>query len=573
MGSTTTTTAAAATASRKPSTTTLSASELEDATTLSSLNLSLPSQLTQADIERLGRERPPIFASTFIEVVFVIAIVMSLMMSEYFTSGFNVILPTLSNAIHIPETARTWPTAVPNLAAGVVLLPFSRLCNQWSARVVYLGGHVWLMAWAAAAGFCTAPTPMIVCRAMQGIGFGAFLPAGLSILGQIYRPGPRKNRVYCVYGAFAAVGFYSGILTAALTTQYADWRWYFFLGATLQFVVISVSYATIPRELADVDPEARMDWLGLVTSVPALTLINFAFSSATHAPKGWATSYIIVCLVVGVICLGLTVYVQGWVSTQPLMPRKIFKPKYMIRLFIALFCFYGVNSIFLFYSSLYIGNVLRASPILTAAWYLPLLFGGIFLAILGAMVLHLFSNQILLILASLGFLCCALLFAILPFDSGKPAGILYWMYVFPAILCATLGIDLSFNVTNVFLTTALPKRDQAVVGGVINCLMYIGSSFCLGFSDLLIASVQKVRGVHLGSAEQYRIGFWLGVGLSGVPLLLTLTMRLGSASAELTADEKEELRQIAEKEKLQQAKTEIMADKEATLEDKVKLAR
>lgn len=338
--------------SRKPSTATSSATELDDAVTLTSIDLHRPEQLTQADIERLGRERPPIFASTFIEVVFVISIVMSLMMSEYFTSGFNIILPTLSDAIHIPETARTWPTAVPNLAAGVVLLPFSRLCSQWSARVVYLGGHAWLMVWAAAAGFCSSSTPLIVCRAMQGIGFGAFLPAGLSILGQIYRPGPRKNRVYCIYGAFAAVGFYFGILTAALTTQYADWRWYFFLGATLQFVVISVSYAAIPRELNDVDPEARMDWLGLVTSVPALALINFAFSDGNHGPNGWGTPYIIVCLILGVIFLGLTIYVQGWVSAQPLMPRRIFKPKYMVRLFISLFCFYGVNSIFLFYTSL-----------------------------------------------------------------------------------------------------------------------------------------------------------------------------------------------------------------------------
>ncbi|TQV90733.1 drug resistance protein [Cordyceps javanica] len=549
------------TTSRKQSTATTatsSSTELDDAVTLTSLDLSRPSQLTQADIERLGRERPPIFESTFIEVVFVISIVMSLMMSEYFTSGFNIILPTLTDAVHIPEAARTWPTAVPNLAAGVVLLPFSRLCSQWSARVVFLGGHVWLMAWAAAAGFCTSATPLIICRAMQGLGFGAFLPAGLSILGQIYRPGPRKNRVYCIYGAFAAVGFYFGILTAALTTQYADWRWYFFLGATLQFVVIAVSYAAIPRELHDIDPTARMDWLGLLTSVPALALINFAFSEGNHGPRGWATPYIIICLIVGLICLGLTVYVQGWVSTQPLMPRRIFKPKYMIRLFIALFCFYGVNSIFLFYTSLYIGNVLHASPILAAAWYTPLFLGGLFLAIIGGLVLHLLSNQILLILSSLGFLLCVLLFAIIPIDSSQSTSTIYWMYIFPAMCCATLGIDLSFNVTNVFLTTALPKRDQAVVGGITNCLIYIGSSFCLGSSDLLISSVQKMVGSQMSLAQQYRIGFWLAVGLAGASFLLTTTMRLGSASAELTADEKEELRQIAEKERLGTGNTTLM---------------
>ncbi len=218
-----------------------------------------------------------------------------------------------------------------------------------------------------------------------------------------------------------------------------------------------------------------------------------------------------------------------------------------------------------------LGNVLHASPILSAAWYTPLFLGGLFLAIIGGMVLHLLSNQILLILSSLGFLFCVLLFAIMPIDSGQSSSTLYWMYIFPAMCCATLGIDLSFNVTNVFLTTALSKRDQAVVGGVTNCLIYIGSSFCLGCSDLLISSMQKIRGSRLSLAQQYRIGFWLGVGLAGVSLMLTVTMRLGSASAELTADEKEELRQIAEGEKFEAAKTVLVAGKEAMLVNKDKL--
>lgn len=171
-------------------------------------------------------------------------------------------------------------------------------------------------------------------------------------------------------------------------------------------------------------------------------------------------------------------------------------------------------------------------------------------------MLHLLSNQILLIISSLGFLFSVMLFAILPIHSDMATSTLYWSYIFPAMCCATIGIDLSFNVTNVFLTTALPKRDQAVVGGLTNGLIYIGSSFCLGCSELLISSVSKMRGRRLDMVEQYRIGFWLGVGLAGVALLLTLTMRVGSASAELTADEKEELRMAAEREKPQ-------ADKEA----------
>lgn len=192
-----------------------------------------------------------------------------------------------------------------------------------------------------------------------------------------------------------------------------------------------------------------------------------------------------------------------------------------------------------------LGNVLKAGPLLSAAWYTPLFVGGILLAIVGGLVLHILSNQILLVIASLGFLFCVLLFAIIPIDAAShmSSSTLYWAYMFPAMCCSTIGIDLSFNVTNVFITTALTKRDQATVGGLTNVVIYVGSSFCLGLSELFISSLSKTEnGSRKSLAEQYRIGFWLGVGLAGVGMMLTMTMRLGSASAELTADEKEEMR-------------------------------
>lgn len=209
-----------------------------------------------------------------------------------------------------------------------------------------------------------------------------------------------------------------------------------------------------------------------------------------------------------------------------------------------------------------LGNVLKVHPLLTAAWYTPLFVGGLVLAFIGGLVLHLLSNQILLIISAFGFMFSVMLFALIPIDSDKPNLTLYWMYMFPAMCCATIGIDISFNVTNVFLTTALPKRDQAVIGGLTNCLIYLGSSFCLGCSELLISSVQKFHTKPMSQAQQYRVGFWLGVGLAGISLAVTATMRVGSASAELTADEKEELRLVAEQERLQAERVAMIADKE-----------
>lgn len=114
-------------------------------------------------------------------------------------------------------------------------------------------------------------------------------------------------------------------------------------------------------------------------------------------------------------------------------------------------------------------------------------------------------------------------------------------------------MDIMFNVSNVFITTALPKRDQAVAGGVINSLMCLGIAFWLGIAEVAISTTQNLREGHLDLREQYRIGFWIGVGLAALAMVLTITVRMGSASADMTADEKAGLAQQPEKKELAEA--------------------
>lgn len=310
-----------------------------------------PETLAKPDIERLGRQRPAAFSTVYVEAGFVFTIVLSMMMSEFFISGFNIVLPAVADALQLPDSARTWPAGATNLTTAALLLPFARLCDLYGGRIVFLGGHIWLLVWSIVSGFSMNGNMLIICRAMQGIGSAAFLPAGLTLLGQTYRPGPRKNFIFSIYGAFACIGFYFGIFIGALAAEFLDWRWYFWLGTIVEFLVVLSGILTIPRNLSDDDPTIRMDWWGVCTIVPGLVLVVFALTDGGHAPDGWSTPYVYVTLIVGVLFLGAGVYVEGWVSAQPLLPAELFKRKYMKRLSVALFCSYGVFGLFLFYAS------------------------------------------------------------------------------------------------------------------------------------------------------------------------------------------------------------------------------
>ncbi|KAI4914030.1 hypothetical protein J4E90_005750 [Alternaria incomplexa] len=490
-----------------------------------------------SDIERFGRERPSAFRSLPHELGFCFALLGSMFVAEYMISGFNILLPDLTSALDIPSNAQTWPASVFSLVTGAFLLPFGRLSDMFGGYIVFNIGLAWFLIWSIIAGFSQNYVMLIVCRALQGFGPAAFLPSGIMLLGSIYRPGPRKNLVFSLYGAFAPVGFFTGIFFAGVAAQFMSWGWFFWIGSIILAIVAVASYLCIPnpreeKEKAKQEGKGvKMDWWGTATVVPGLVLVVFALTDGSHAPQGWATPYIPVTFVIGWILLGIFVYIEGWIAEQPLLPADLFRVKGMKPLALALFFQYGTFGIFIFYASFYIEQVAGASPLLTAAWFTPMCVGGLILATVGGLILHLLPGRILLLISGTAYILSTLLFAILPVNFN------YWAYIFPAMICATLGIDITYNVANIFITTSLPKARQGLAGSFMNSLLFLGIAVFLSFADLAVSETEE-----RGRRRSYKVAFWLATALSGAGLIIMfLGVKIGKAKSDLTLDERQEL--------------------------------
>lgn len=165
---------------------------------------------------------------------------------------------------------------------------------------------------------------------------------------------------------------------------------------------------------------------------------------------------------------------------------------------------------------------------MTALWFAPLAGGGLAIALLGGFTLHLLPGTALLILSCAGFIICNLLLALAPENPN------YWAWIFPAMICATIGIDIMYNVSNIFITTNVAKTQQGLAGGCINGLLFVGMSFFLGWADLATASR-----ADFGLRESFKTSLFLGVGLGGVAALIVLVfIRIGKAGSDLTVEER-----------------------------------
>lgn len=162
--------------------------------------------------------------------------------------------------------------------------------------------------------------------------------------------------------------------------------------------------------------------------------------------------------------------------------------------------------------------------------------GGCIIATVGGLFLHLIPGTILILTAGICWIISPLLFAIAPLGAN------YWAYIFPSMICATIGIDVTWNVANIFITTSLPRAQQGLAGAVIMLLLHLGIAVCLGFADI----VNSYTVERLGMQKSYQAVFWFEVACASTALIvLTLFVRVKKAESELTVDEKAELQREA----------------------------
>ena len=349
----------------------------------------------EARIDRLGRERPPTFITLWSEVGFVFSIAMSQFLTEFYVSGFPVILPTLIRELEIPQASSVWPATAFSLVIASTLLVFGRLGDMWGGYPVYFWGLTWLLIWSVIAGFSINPLMLDFCRALQGLGAAAFLPTGVMMMGSLYRPGPRKNLVFSIYGTSAVFGFFGGIAVAGIVGQFLRWGFYFWIGGILTALTLTTSFFSIPypRSKDETRKGVGMDYLGALTIICGLTLTIFAITQSAHAPSGWRTPYIPVCFALGILSLLAVIYIETRIAHQPLLPASIFTTPCMTPLLVGISFLYGTWGIFSVYGTLYFQNIMDAAPLQVVAWYVPLGVAGLLFSVLEGFILHLVPGR------------------------------------------------------------------------------------------------------------------------------------------------------------------------------------
>jgi hypothetical protein len=105
------------------------------------------------------------------------------------------------------------------------------------------------------------------------------------------------------------------------------------------------------------------------------------------------------------------------------------------------------------------------------------------------------------------------------------------------MICATLAIDLVFNIANIVFSTALPARQQGLAGALSNVLQQLSIALLLGFAEVVTTETS-----YQGEQQSYKNVFWFELACGAAALVTSVGfVRIESAKSDFTADEKEEM--------------------------------
>ena len=176
----------------------------------------------------------------------------------------------------------SWAFAAYLLAQAVTIPIYGRLADLYGRKRVFFAGTSIFLLGSLLCGCAWGMVPLVLFRALQGIGAGAILPIATTIIGDIYAPVERarmQGYVSGVYGVAAILGPTLG----AFVVEHVSWSLVFWVNLPIGAATF-VMLGLFLRERRE-PQRHRIDYLGsallmLGIGAPMLTLVQVGNSDA-----------------------------------------------------------------------------------------------------------------------------------------------------------------------------------------------------------------------------------------------------------------------------------------------------
>jgi EmrB/QacA subfamily drug resistance transporter len=278
----------------------------------------------------------------------------------------NVALPDIQKELHTSFTELQWVVDAYALTLATCMLNAGTLGDLLGRKRVFVTGVALFTAASAACGAANSPLFLDLARAAQGIGGAVMFAVSLAILSQEFH-GRERGTAFGIWGATIGLAVAIGPLVGGALTEWAGWRWIFFVNLPIGAICILGALAYL-HESRD-EEHGGFDVPGFVLLTSGLFALVLALLRGND--WGWTSGRTVGLLAAAVALLAVFVVVELR-QAQPMFEIRLFrKPAFTGVQIVAFSISSAMFSQFL-YLALYLQNVLKYSPLQAGLRFLPL---------------------------------------------------------------------------------------------------------------------------------------------------------------------------------------------------------
>nr|WP_042198576.1 MFS transporter [Kibdelosporangium sp. MJ126-NF4]CEL23426.1 drug resistance transporter, EmrB/QacA family [Kibdelosporangium sp. MJ126-NF4]CTQ96806.1 drug resistance transporter, EmrB/QacA family [Kibdelosporangium sp. MJ126-NF4] len=380
-------------------------------------------------------------------------------------------MPRIAAALH-GEYDLTWAVTAYLLASTVTIPVYGRMADLHGRKIPMLTGLALFLVGSALCATAQTMTGLIVFRVVQGIGAGALMTVGMTLVRDLYPPNQAQGmlRMQTLLAGVMVISFIGGPLAGGFVTDHWGWRWIFLGNLPLGLAAAAVLARLIPGTTGERAENGRFDLAGV-----ALLGLGVSFVLV----GGWL-------LPAGIATLAVFVAVERRAEV-PIVPLRLFGSRGYSAATVAGFLFTVAMMPAGLFLGVYFQQVLGYSATASGWMVLPLM-GGMIVGNRLTAAITIRSGRIKPVLTAGAVLVVAGSAPLALLDSGIPL----WITLGCTALVG-LGAAPSMGGIAMVAQTAVDRRDVGAATAGLNLIKQFGGSAGLAAGQALVG-VQHIGG-------------------------------------------------------------------------------
>jgi EmrB/QacA subfamily drug resistance transporter len=327
----------------------------------------------------------------------------------------------------------SWVFSAYLITATVTVPVWGKLSDLYGRRLLYQIGTAIFLLGSVLSGMSTSMTQLVIFRAIQGLGAGALVPLGMTIIGDIYTVTERA-RMQALFSGVWGLSSVIGPVVGGFITDQLSWRWVFYINLPVGLLTALILGLALKEPKRTERP--AVDYAGAALLIAAITLLMLALVEGGASVATLLAPRNLMLFAGAAILTALFVLVERRVA-DPIVPFKLFRNRVVLVSVVAGFLagvamFGAISFVPLFAQGALGATATEAGSLLT-----PLMLSWVGMSVIGGRILIRVGYRPLCIT---GFTLLTLGFTLLSMYQRETARL--WLYVDLILIGAGLGLTM-----------------------------------------------------------------------------------------------------------------------------------